>query len=280
MALPLLFYGIINLWNIKMSKLKQQRIILTGATGGIGAEIARQLLAEGAQLGLVGRSQEKLEQLQQELKGQSITAVVADITQADGRQKIVDQMFEAFGGYDILINSAGIMDFGAFVDQGDERIEAVFQTNVIAPMLLTKKVLPYMLEQNKGHIVNVGSTFGSIGFAWFTTYSTSKFALRGFSQALRRELAETAVKVTYVAPRAVKTSLNSGAVYQMAEAVKMNMDAPEDVARQIVRSVVRQDKERYLGFPESLFVRINALLPGLVDKATRGQNKIAGKYIP
>ncbi len=262
-----------------MSKLKQQRIILTGATGGIGGEIARLLLAEGAQLGLVGRSKEKLEQLQKELGGGGIRAIAADITDADGRQKIVDQMREAFGGYDILINTAGIMDFTAFVDQSDERIEAVFQTNVIAPMQLTKKVLPYMLEQKKGHIVNVGSTFGSIGFAWFTTYSTSKFAMRGFSQALRRELADTAVKVTYVAPRAVKTALNSGAVYKMAKEVKMNMDAPKDVARQIVRSVIKQDKERYLGFPESLFVRINAVLPGLVDKATRGQNKAAKKYV-
>ncbi len=262
-----------------MSKLKKERIILTGATGGIGGEIARLLLAEGAQVGLVGRSQEKLQHLQAKLGSGSTTAIAADITTSDGRQKIVDQMRDAYGGYDILINTAGIMDFTAFVNQSDERIEAVFQTNVIAPMQLTKKVLPYMLKQNKGHIVNVGSTFGSIGFAWFTTYSTSKFAMRGFSQALRRELCDTAVKVTYVAPRAVKTALNSTAVYKMAEEVKMNMDAPKDVAREIVRSVIKQDKERYLGFPESLFVRINAIFPGLVDKATRGQNKVAKKHI-
>lgn len=261
-----------------MSKLNDQRIILTGATGGIGGQVAEKLLAQGARVGLVGRSGEKLAQLQKQLGGESVVLIAADINSAEGRQKIVDQMLEAFGGYDILINTAGIMDFTAFLDQSDERIEAVFQTNVIAPMLLTKKVLPYMLEQKKGHIVNVGSTFGSIGFAWFTSYSTSKFALRGFSQALRRELAETPLKVTYVAPRAVKTALNSGAVYKMAEEVKMNMDSSEYVADQIVRSVIKQHKERYLGFPESLFVRINAVFPGLVDMATRGQNKIASKY--
>ncbi len=262
-----------------MSKLKAQRIILTGATGGIGGEVARQLLAQGARVGLVGRSAQKLQQLGNELGDNNISLIAADITSAEGRQKIVDQMQESFGGYDILVNSAGIMDFTSFLDQSDERLEAVFQTNIIAPMQLTKKVLPYMLAQNKGQIVNVGSIFGSIGFAWFTSYSTSKFALRGFSQALRRELAETPVKVTYIAPRAVKTALNSGAVYKMAEEVKMNMDSPEYVAKQIVRSIVKQDKDRYLGFPESLFVRINALIPGLVDKATRGQNKIAKKYI-
>lgn len=264
-----------------MTKLSEQRIILTGATGGIGIELAKQLVSQDCKVGLVSRSLEKLEQLAAQLKTdkKNICLICADITSAEGRQEIIDNMEKAFHGYDMLINTAGIMDFTSLIDQSDERIEAVFQTNVIAPMQLCKKVLPYMLAQNKGHIVNIGSTFGSIGFAWFTSYSTSKFALRGFSQALRRELAETPVKVSYIAPRAVKTSLNSSAVYKMAKEVKMNMDNPDFVAKQIVQSIIKDHKEKYLGFPESLFVRINAILPGLVDMATRSQNKIAQKYI-
>jgi short-subunit dehydrogenase len=267
-----------------MTQLTDQRIILTGAAGGIGSELAKQLSSHGCKLGLVGRSQEKLEQLAEQLVNDSIdksdiALIVADIVTQEGRQTIVEQMKKEFQGYDILINTAGIMDFTSLLEQSDERIEAVFQTNVIAPIQLCKKVLPYMKSQNKGHIVNVGSTFGSIGFAWFTSYSTSKFALRGFSQALRRELAETAVKVSYIAPRAVKTSLNSSAVYNMAKEVKMNMDSPDWVAKKIIQSIINNDKEKYLGFPESLFVRINAIFPGIVDRATRSQNKIAEKYI-
>lgn len=264
-----------------MTQLKDQRIILTGATGGIGSELAKQLLTHGCKLGLVGRSQDKLEQLAEQLSsaGNDIALIAADIVTQEGRQAIIDEMEEKFSGYDILINTAGIMDFASLLEQSDERIEAVFQTNVIAPIQLCKKVLPYMKAQNKGHIVNVGSVFGSIGFAWFTSYSTSKFALRGFSQALRRELAETAVKVSYIAPRAVKTSLNSSAVYDMAKEVKMNMDSPDWVAKQIIQSIIKNNKEKYLGFPESLFVRINAVFPGIVDMATRAQNKIAEKYI-
>ncbi len=264
-----------------MASLTDQRIILTGATGGIGSELAKQLLQHNCKLGLVGRSEDKLKQLIAQLKGEKgqVIAIAADITQAEGRQKIVDKMNAVFHGYDMLINTAGLMDFTSFVEQTDERIEAVFATNVIAPMQLCKKVLPYMLEQNKGHIINIGSTFGSIGFAWFTSYSTTKFALRGFSQALRRELAETDIKISYIAPRAVKTSLNSSAVYNMAEQVKMNMDTPEKVAKNIVHSIIKEHKEKYLGFPESLFVRINAILPGVVDKATRSQNKLSKKFI-
>lgn len=263
-----------------MTVLKDQRVILTGATGGIGSELAKLLLEQGCKLGLVSRSSEKLEQLSSQLNNNDrVSIIAADITRSEGRQKIVEQMEKNYHGYDMLINTAGLMDFTSFIEQTDERIEAVFQTNVIAPMQLCKKVLPNMLSQSKGHIINIGSTFGSIGFAWFTSYSTSKFALRGFSEALRRELAETPVKVSYIAPRAVKTSLNSSAVYNMAEEVKMNMDKPDDVAKQIIYSIIKDHKDKYLGFPESLFVRINAILPRLVDMATRTQNKIARKYI-
>ena len=268
-----------------MTMLSEERIILTGATGGIGKELARQLLNKGCKLGLVGRSMEKLEQLFADLNAElnvdtnRVILICVDITNKTGRQMIIDKMEKNFYGYDLLINAAGIMDFSSFMNQTDERIEAVFETNVIAPMLLCKKVLPYMISQKKGHIVNIGSIFGSIGFAWFTSYSSSKFALRGFSQALRRELAETCVKVSYIAPRAVKTSLNSSAVYNMAKQVKMNMDQPELVATWIVDSIIKDHKEKYLGFPESLFVRINAILPGIVDIATRSQNKIAQKFI-
>ncbi len=268
-----------------MTILKEQRIILTGATGGIGAELSKQLLSHGCQLGLVGRSAEKLQKLSEQLLADSaaqqrdVCLICADIAAAEGRQQIVGDMKQHFDGHDMLINAAGIMDFTSFLDQSDERIEAVLKTNVIAPMQLCKQVLPYMIQQDKGHIVNIGSTFGTIGFAWFTSYSTSKFALRGFSQALRRELAETAVKISYIAPRAVKTSLNSSAVYEMGKAVKMNMDDADKVAAQIIQAIIKDKKEKYLGFPESLFVKINSIFPGIVDMATRSQNKIAKKFV-
>jgi short-subunit dehydrogenase len=128
--------------------------------------------------------------------------------------------------------------------------------------------------------VNVGSMFGSIAFAWHAAYSASKYALRGFSEALRRELAGSGVGVTYVAPRAVRTPLNPPEVYRMAEQIRMKMDDPEPVARRIVEAIERDRKEAYLGFPESIFVRVNALLPRLVDRALRRQNSVMRTYMP
>jgi short-subunit dehydrogenase len=139
-------------------------------------------------------------------------------------------------------------------------------------MLIAHQVLPTMLEQKCGHIVNIGSTFGSIAFACFAAYSASKFGLRGFSEALRRELDGSGIKVTYIAPRAVKTKMNTSAVYRMADELNMQMDDPEWVAQCIVANIEKERKDVYLGFPESIFVRLNALLPRLVDSALRKQN--------
>ncbi len=263
-----------------MSYLKNKRIILTGATGGIGSELTKKLLSQGCKIGMVCLSKSHLEDLSKKLSApEQIISIAADITQEADQQRIIKAMQDRFGGIDILINSAGLMDFTSLLNQSNKRINALFQVNVIAPIQLTKAIIPLMLEQKQGHIINIGSTFGSIGFAWFATYSSTKFALRGFSQALRRELADTPIKISYIAPRAVKTALNSDAVYKMAKEVKMNMDEPEKIAKKIIRSIIKKEKERYFGFPESLFVRINALFPSLVDMGTKKQNQQAKKYL-
>ena len=183
-------------------------------------------------------------------------------------------MNELLGGIDILINNAGVSSYSLFSEENPDAIERLYQTNVIAPVLLTRLLLPQMIEQGHGHIVNVGSIFGSIGFSCFTNYSASKFAMRGFSEALRRELEVEGINITYVAPRAVRTSLNSPTVYRMADVVKMKMDEPAAVARRIVSAIEQDKKDVYLGWPEKLFVRINALLPRIVDSALKAQNTI------
>jgi len=261
-------------------QIKDHRILLTGASGGIGQALARELAARGARLGLVGRGSAQLIRLAAQLNGggREVLAIPADLTLSAGRETARRAMHQGFGGIDVLINNAGITDFTNFVDQDPEIIERVFELNLLAPMHLVRVVLPELLEQGRGHIVNLGSVFGSIAFPCFASYSASKFALRGFSEALRRELDGSGIGVTYVAPRAVKTRLNSAAVYRMAEAVKMPMDDPEAVARQVVRALESNRKDVYLGFPESLFVRVNALLPRLVDGALRKQNRVMQRF--
>ncbi|HXH71648.1 MAG TPA: SDR family oxidoreductase [Mariprofundaceae bacterium] len=256
-----------------MMELNDKRVILTGAAGGIGSALARLMAGKGAKLALVDANAEALAALAQDVPGS--VAVTGNLASREGCELIAKQAAKALGGVDLLVNLAGIMSFSAFEDEDDGRLELLMHVNLIAPMLLTRAVLPGMLKQESGHIVNVGSMFGSIGFAYFAAYSASKFGLRGFSQALRRELADTPVGVTYISPRAVKTPINTGPIMRMNVATKTSMDEPDDVAGKILAAIEAGKKEAYLGFPESLFARINGILPGLIDNGTKAQNRVA-----
>jgi short-subunit dehydrogenase len=249
--------------------LESQRILITGAGGGIGQELCAQLAERKAKLCLVDRNQDTSERMTQALKNFPVDflTVQADITRGEDRERAINKMTQAWGGIDMLINLAGIMDFARFDEEDPGIIQRILQVNVEAPLQLTRQVLPAMIERGHGRIVNVGSMFGSIAFPCFAAYSASKFAMRGFSQALRRELSGSGVGVTYIAPRAVKTPFNPPVLHRMAELGMMHMDDPQWVAKKIVLAIEKRKDETYLGFPENMFARINALFPRIVDSA-------------
>ncbi len=256
--------------------LRSERIVITGAAGGIGTELTRQLAARGARLCLLVRRPESLDDLA--IVDGSPLALACDVTQTDQRQMAVETLRRRWGGADVLINLAGVMDFRRFDEQDPEAIARIVDVNLRGPLLLTRALLPGMIDRGHGRIVNVGSMFGSIGFPCFAAYSATKFALRGYSQALRRELAGTGVGVSYVSPRAVKTAFNPPVVHEMASRGIMRMDEPARVAQAIVRAIEKGRKEVYVGFPESLFARINAVLPGLVDRGLAKQTPVLSSY--
>ena len=257
-------------------KLKDQRVILTGAAGGMGSILANLIADAGAEVALIDANAEALQELAASIDGSH--AVPADLSNEEGCQEAIESAMQALGGVDVLINLAGLMSFSTYEDEDIKWVQLLMQVNLIAPMILSRAVLPEMLAQGNGQIVNVGSMFGSIGFAYFAAYSASKFGLRGFSQSLRRELVDSPIAVTYVSPRAVKTPINTGPIMQMGAATKMNMDEPEVVAGKIFKAIESGKKEAYFGFPEAIFARINGFLPGLVDNGTKAQNRIARTF--
>lgn len=257
-------------------KVNRRRVILTGAAGGIGSILAGLMAKEGAEIALMDANAESLGDLAARLDGSHVVA--ADLSSQEGCSDGIQQAMQALGGVDILVNLAGIMSFCHYEDEDLDRVQQLMQVNLIAPMLLSRAVLPAMLKRKRGQIANVGSMFGSIGFAYFTAYSASKFGLRGFSQALRRELADTPVTITYVSPRSVKTPINTGPIVRMGEATGMNMDEPDVIAGRIFKAIEADKKEAYFGYPEAIFARLNGILPGIVDSATRAQNRIARTF--
>jgi short-subunit dehydrogenase len=248
-------------------KISDSTILITGASGGIGGAIARQLAQRGATLILINRDSDKLAAFAAELRasGGKVIPLAGDLATPGEPARLVQTALDQAGTVDILVNCAGVQNFGFFAEESAADTATLFNINTIAPIALTNALLPHLLKKGKGQIVNLGSIFGSIGFPCFASYSASKFALRGFSEALRRELAGSGIGVTYVAPRFTRTAFNRSAVTRMANALKMNQDEPESVAASVIAAIEHNDRERYLGWPEKLFVRINSILPRLVD---------------
>ncbi len=261
-------------------KLNGKLILLTGASGGIGQAIARRLAARGAQLMLVGRSTQILHALARELTIQANNGFVlqADIATDDGRETIRTALLALQRPLDGLINCAGINVFGLLPDTEPEKIQQLITTNVVAPILLTRMVLPF-LNNHEGRILNIGSSFGSLGYPGFSVYCASKFALRGFSEALRRELSDSKIQVAYLAPRATNTRLNSNAVCAMNRELGNAMDDPDVVAVAVEKLLLAKHmRDRNLGWPERFFLRINTIFPRIVDAALRKQLSVIRRY--
>jgi short-subunit dehydrogenase len=250
----------------KRAVLTEKRIVLTGASGGIGEAMALALAAEGAHMLLVGRQQDKLEALKQQLAGDQHHCVCADLATETGRAALLQACQRE--GIDMLINNAGISDFALLEEQGPEALTRIIELNLTSPMLLIQALLPLLKQRKNATIINIGSTFGSIGHPGFSAYCASKFGLRGFTETLRRELSDSAVTVHYLAPRATLTSINTGPVVAMNKELGNRMDTPAVVVKALLKLIAKKrGSNGYIGWPEKLFVRINGLLPTLVDKA-------------
>ena len=182
-----------------------RRVVLTGAAGGVGRAIAANLAARGARLALVDRQAESLEKLKAELPGGPHTAHHFDLAQIDAISTLVEDVVEAEEGVDVLINNAGCTVHGLFVEQTPEEIEQVMHVNLHAAIRLSQAFLPHLRRATSGHIVNMASLAGLMGFPFQSTYSATKFGLRGFGQALRIELRPEGIGVTTVMPGAIAT---------------------------------------------------------------------------
>ncbi|MDP2019676.1 MAG: SDR family NAD(P)-dependent oxidoreductase, partial [Hydrogenophaga sp.] len=190
-------------------KASSARVVLTGASGGIGQPVAQALLKAGAAVMLVGRSAAGLAAQASELsqltgvKSPRIDFRVADLSRPEDLASL--SVLASAWGCNVLVHNAGLASFGRLQSLDARDIQAVVQTNLIAPMLLTQALLPHLLAQPTAQVICVGSVLGRLGLPGFSAYSASKFGLRGFAEALRRELQETPVKVQYLGPRSTRT---------------------------------------------------------------------------
>ncbi len=234
--------------------LDGKRIFITGGTGGIGRPLVQLLEQDGAQVRVFDRSKD------------------GDLVK--NLDKVAAEL--SLNTPHILINLAGINFFGYCEDQN---FDDLISLNLLVPMRLTQAVLPRMKTRGTGQIVTVGSMAALIPLPHLTGYAATKSGLKGFSDALRRELKGTDIKVTHVAPRAVKTDMNAGSLAELNRRTGTHHDSPDCVARNIFEAIVEQKKEVRIGWPERLFAFLHANATFIVDRGLEKNRKIGEEIL-
>ncbi|HEY2494835.1 MAG TPA: 3-ketoacyl-ACP reductase [Paenibacillus sp.] len=232
-------------------ELKNRTAIITGAGKGIGLAIATSLAQEGVHLGLIARTTTDLEVLRDSLVakyGIKVSIATADVSVQNDVNTAVAALKEQLGTIDILINNAGIAEFGTLLEMEPEVWERIMQVNLMGTYYVTRAVLPTMIEQNDGNIINVASTAGEKGFATGSAYCASKFAVLGLTESVLQEVRKFNIRVVALTPSTVNTDLARNAGLKVGDEDRMMQ--PEDVAELALAT---------LKLPQRVFVKTAGL---------------------
>jgi short-subunit dehydrogenase len=256
--------------------LRGLRVVVTGASGGIGEALAVELARRGARLIVTARREDKLIALVNRLRqqGGEAAAVVGDVTDDAHRRAILDAAQSHFGGLDVLVNNAGIGAFGRFDDADPARLRKLFEVDFFAAVELTRLALPLLRQGQTPAIVNVGSILGHRSIPFAAEYCAAKFAVRGFSESLRTELARDGIDVLLISPGTTDTGFFENVVEMKVRLPwRTNQSrqgaTPESVARAAVAALESGRSEVVPGLGPKLLVVANRLFPKLVDRWMR-----------
>lgn len=221
-------------------------VVITGASAGVGASVARLCVAAGAKVVLAARGEAALQQFATELDApDQVQTVACDVGSEAGRQLLLEQAQARFGVVDALVNNAGVNHRGAVDTVQAEQMAAVIELNLLSPMLLSRAVLPDMRERGRGAIVNVASLAGRVPVPDEASYSASKFGLRAFSHALAEECRGSGVSVSVVSPGPIATGFILNDPEKVPDLVfSQPMSSPEQVAQAIVDCLCDGKTER------------------------------------
>ncbi len=247
-----------------------KRVIITGASSGIGRELAVELTREGANLLVVSRSNGPLEELAKNLSTphNKVNALAADITLPEDRQKIIENCKMLFGGIDILINNAGIASWGHFANADETILRQIMEVNFFAPVELIRAAIPALTLGNQSLIVNVSSMCGRKGMPAWPEYSASKFALCGITEALRGEFARFDIDTLVVVPGLTRTNLRENMPRNEGKAkIDFNQGmSAEAVACKILAAIRSNKRECVIGSDARWMLRMHRWLPKLLDR--------------
>ena len=264
--------------------MKDNVVIITGASKGIGAELARRLAAKGAKLVLAARNEKELEGVAEQCRkaGASVVTVKADVAVERDCHAIVAGAVLAFGRLDTLVNNAGASMWARFDDVEDMSIlERLMQVNYMGSVYCTRHALPY-LKETGGRIVGVASLAGMVGVPTRTGYAASKHAMRGFFDSLRIELDGSGVTVTMIYPGFVATGIRENAAGPEGKPIPLSpvkegeVMSVEDCVRRIVKAIERREREVVMTARGKIGLWLKLIAPSLIDRIAKRAVERAG----
>ncbi|MEX2318001.1 MAG: SDR family oxidoreductase [Pirellulales bacterium] len=252
-------------------ELTNRRALVTGASSGIGRAVALELARRGAHLVLLARREERLAELAKQVQDEfdcRAILVAGDVTDPATRQRAIDTAERELGGLDILVNNAGVAAHGRFASADPNRLRPIMEVNFFAAVELIRAALPALRQGKQPIIVNIGSILGERGCPHKSEYSASKFALHGFSEALRAELAADGIDVLVVAAGPTETEHFDKLLEEQGKLPwgEPRRAPPERVARTIVRGIELGRHEIVPGWRDWWWLLLNRLSPRLVDR--------------
>ena len=242
-------------------------VLITGASSGIGREAAVKFAKRGANLVLVARRKDLLELLAADLNEFDTTTFVCkcDVSKKEEVQDMVKATLGRFGTVDILVNNAGFAVYGPVGDLSIDEIESQMETNYLGMVYCVKSLLPSMLQNGSGHIVNVASVAASFGLPGIASYCATKHAMLGFSEGLKHELQGTGVGITVVSPIMVRTSFFDHPSFERMPRYSPTSLNPKDVAGAILRAAGSSRLEIIVPSPVRIAVWLKHTFPYVIN---------------
>jgi short-subunit dehydrogenase len=254
-----------------MKDLSGRTALVTGASGGLGTHIAKRLAGEGMNVAVSGRREDALAQVVGELEamGAKASAMPADLCDLDTIDSLVDGVEAALGPIDVLVNNAGVESVGAFTSYTREELSSMVNVNLTAPLLLTHRLAPGMLERGRGHVVFISSMAGKVGPAFSEPYAATKAGLVGLTQSLRAEYLDAPVGFSVVCPGFIAgDGMYERMVKEGHRSNRMMGETTTEKISGVVVKAIREDKPEILesGAPVRPMLAVAQMAPGLVER--------------
>jgi NAD(P)-dependent dehydrogenase (short-subunit alcohol dehydrogenase family) len=260
---------------VRYFKLENRRVLITGGSRGLGLIIARRMVREHARVAICARDRDELERARRELvaAGGDVLTVACDITDRAQVEQMVGIVQSRFGGVDVLINNAGVIEVGPMEMMDIAEYEEAMCTHFWGPLYTTLAVLPAMKKQGGGRIVNIASIGGKVSVPHLLPYSASKFALVGLSEGLRAELAKDGIVVTTVCPGLMRTGSQGHAIvkgnhqaeidwFTLIGTLPLTSMSADRAAARIMLAIERGEAEVTISAPARALDKLHALFPG------------------